>query len=878
MRTRESGRRLAVFCLLLLSVHPLDATVFWSGQGGDANWSTPGNWAGGSIPANPDSTTLSFTQPGAGATNVMDRNWSVRYLVCSNQEARHTFDLAGNKLVVWTHLMAGHDVTNSWATVRNGTLQLGTGIYSGSLYSGYKVTASRFVTNTELVVQGTLSVSNGNAFYVGFGSSVDGTAAGLLDLSGCTIETRGVTNLLSLANIWVSYRSVSPSILKLPASLGVLELTGTLTLGGYGIAPVPGWGILDFGEGSSLTNWRVRGDFLMGDNSASGLVTNMPSGVHLEVGLPNTPRKMRISDHIGRYANGSEARLRLVNGRLTAHLTDLWVGTGHTQGEGTSTGVLDLATSAVQIGPEPDRITSLTSFRVCSGKSAYGLLRLPPEVSAISAGEFTLGNGSYFGSAGKEAQGFLDIGSNSQLRAITATNGFYYATENGKAALGYTDGSGLFVEAFPTGLTLTVGSPEAAAPLHIAGGGAGIWYPYNTGSVVLAQGALNAWVSDLYVGFVSETSAGHPYYGFASGLLDLRDAAVAFNGITNSVAVNRLIVGGITKPGQSGPKGTLLLPSSITNLSANRLIIGCGGSYLAGGGQGLLDFGPGSLLRTLAISQDLWLGAQNGATGTIANLPTQNWTFSVGSPELRGSLILGSHDTANYAKKGEGVLAPTGALFSAWLTNLWVGASFAAGVQGGVSGRLDLTASTLAALDVDGQAIVGMGSNTYSASRNSGVLMLPPGEARMGSLLVGNLNITNTFGLVELAGTRVAVTNGCRVLPSGAITNRIGATSAGLDIRNPAADALTVTPPGRISLLFTADPPSPGHVLWGLRWNGDRRTELAALLASGGVRCQTNALSAAALERFGVHYDYRSGDAFIGVNRLLSPGVLLQIY
>lgn len=883
MKTRNRLGRpvfLLFSLLLVLAAGRLDANSFWTGAGGDDNWSTPGNWLGGSKPPNPETTTMFFTQTDAGNTNIVDQNWTVRYLTFSNQNARHTVDLGGNRLVVQNTLTAGKDSTNNWVTIRNGTLQLGSATLSCSLYSGHKTLTGQQFTNANLTITSDLVVSNGATIYVGYSGDAIGTVGAVMDLSGASISTKNVQNVLIMTNAWISYRATNSSTLKLPASLNVFELNGALYLGNYGLAPA-GIGIIDFGDNSSLTNFRVRGDCLLGDYSGTAIITNLPPGVHLEVGQPGAPKKFYVSNHTGRQPTGTEAKLKLDGGRFTGYLSELLVGTAHTEAEGTGTGDLDIASAEVQIGPEPNKITNLGLFKICSGRFAYGRLRIPSAITEISVGTFSLGRGVVSGTTGKEPQGILDIGSNSQLRIITATNGFYWATENGKAFMGYTNETGQFVEYFPTGLTLTVGSTNAPAPFHLAGANVPnnyTWYPYNTGSLVLAHCTLRAYLTDFCVGFISDTTAGHPHYGFPRGLLDLTDATVVFNGVTNSVTCNRMIVGGTMRPAQSGPQGKLILPASVTNFNVGSLSIGCGGSYRPITGEGILDFGSGSQLRTFTVAQDFWMGAQNGDTGRIVNLPAQDLDFTVGSPASRGSIWLGMHDTyGTIGHLGIANLSLTGATFRAWLTNLYVGVSYSAGVYGGVLGKLDLSQSSLATLDVDGPVIVGMGSNTYATSKNNGTLILPEGSARFGSLAIGNLNTTNTYGLVELKGTRLTVSNQFILYPSGAMTNHLVGVSAGLDLLSDDPARLVISNTARLHLTFDADPLQVSAAYWGLRMAGDQRVYLQSLRDSGKITWTTNALSPAYIERFGIHYEPLDDTTYVGVGRPLKSAVLIWI-
>ena len=145
----------------------------------------------------------------------------------------------------------------------------------------------------------------------------------------------------------------------------------------------------------------------------------------------------------------------------------------------------------------------------------------------------------------------------------------------------------------------------------------------------------------------------------------------------------------------------------------------------------------------------------NDTGGVLANLRVQNLTFgngtlvmkngsgiSIGSSTNRGSLLMvgggvGGTEAANWA--------PTGGTFSACVTNMVLGQT--AGV-----GTLNLTNTTLQALDVSGTATIG-----YSGS-GKGIVYLGPGNASFTNLVIG-AGTTATGSLLRLAGTSLTVGN-----------------------------------------------------------------------------------------------------------------------
>lgn len=159
----------------------------------------------------------------------------------------------------------------------------------------------------------------------------------------------------------------------------------------------------------------------------------------------------------------------------------------------------------------------------------------------------------------------------------------------------------------------------------------------------------------------------------------------------------------------------------------------------------------------------------NDTGGVITNLQVQNLTFgngtlvmkngsgtTIGSSINRGSLLMvgggvGGTEAAN--------LAPTGGTFSAYVTNMVLGQ--AAGV-----GTLNLTNTTLQALDVSGTATIG------NSGSGKGIVYLGPGSASFTNLVIG-VGTTATGNLLQLAGTTLTIGNGLTNVFTVAPTNSI---------------------------------------------------------------------------------------------------------
>jgi len=112
---------------------PIDASLTWTGNGADANWTTGTNWSAGRPPANPLTTgILTFGADANGTTSTLDPKewlglgwgneldtWTVNAFTRSGG-GTHIVDLSGKTLII-----AGNLQSISGLNFTNGRLQLG---------------------------------------------------------------------------------------------------------------------------------------------------------------------------------------------------------------------------------------------------------------------------------------------------------------------------------------------------------------------------------------------------------------------------------------------------------------------------------------------------------------------------------------------------------------------------------------------------------------------------------------------------------------------------------------------------------------------------------------------------------------------------------
>jgi hypothetical protein len=882
---------------LIVAASTGQAQKQWTGAAGaDDKWSTGANWLDTTAPVSPYSGTIYFMDADVGNNNVVDHDWDIVTLWYSNAVAGqgHTTDLGGSNLIIRSALYAGGSpdwnggaTANTKATITNGTLQLGTASTPLTLYVGYQYQYGGYYgggfspTNDQLIVSGTVNCTNVGTVAVGGRNYLTGAwGDGLLDLSGATLTSRGQPNTFSVGALWIGYGAYyydgGIGLLKLPSALQSFEVTGNLYMGlGFRAAApaVYSRGIIDFGAGSSLTNFYVGGNFYLTDeDGVTATLSNLPPNVAMTVGKSNAPARMYVARAQTIYGSTEPTVVNLVlsNGTFTAYLDALIIGEGSRHVNGVGTGLVDIARDVVRVGNEPNKIKGIGTLWIGRGLYGHGTLRLPTNITEIGLGECQIGHGGPYA----KALGYLDIGSNSQLKTFSATNGLHFSARDGMGRIGYQSDAG-FVDYLPTGVAFTVGSPATNVPFLMATS-IGLYDTHTTGTLVLANGAFTGYLSDLIVG--SNTA----YYGDNVGLLDLSSSSVQIGNEPNKVKVNRLVVAGCGEYsiyGGGGQKSTVLFPSSVTQLIVGDLQVGNGGgTYCTRNNQGLLDFGANSQLQVFSVTNSFYMGSYNAEYGRITGLPTNGLAMSFGQASRRIPVYMGYKTVKNYEgypPVGEAIIRLTNGTFSAYVTDLLLGVCDNTGSWGDGNGELNLARSTLSAFDVSGMVRVGQGSNTYSGKAR-GYLNLPAGTATCGTMYIGSPNASFSAGVVELNGTRFAITNNLVIENSGRLTNHVAGVSGGVDFTRADPTGFVITNSGKMHLAFDANPIDTGNWYWGLRLAGDQATFLQGLAGAGKLTWTTNALSPHFVARFGIVYDGKTDKTYVGVAQLTNPGVLFQ--
>ncbi len=629
------------------------------------------------------------------------------------------------------------------------------------------------------------------------------------------------------------------------------------------------------GNTLTISNGYLAAGYLNGQNTnhpvgtwLSNTVATITNGT-LQLGTPGAVANLYAGFAENGYTRISGTVFRIAATVNATNLNNLYVGFQSyiNYGYRVYDELLDLRGAVVSSRGEADALILAGTLNVGNGPYLYngygrGALLLPPELRKLEAGNIIVGADG----AGYDIYGKIDFGVGSQLRTVTATNAF---------RLGGS-GSGLLAH-FPTGVTLTVGRPDAPGSLRV---GAGVPFDQAGNRTVLAlsNGTLTAWLNDLRVGSALAYNYGRP----SSNQLDLSTATVQIGDVPNSIRTPILTVAGYirgwTVGNSANMHGELNLPGTITNLEAGLLELGA--NYT---GRGILDFGTNSQLKRFAVTNDFLL-SYDGGYGIIKGFPTQAWELAIGRSNAPCHLwICSATNFRSYYNTG--VLAPTNATVSAWLKTLEIGSGFYYGIYDwGTDGTLDLTASTLVDFNVTshvwiGSAPLATGATTLTDKRIKGRLLLPAGHATIGGdLRVGETNSSAySLGVLTLNGTTVDVSGRVQVNNSGSVTTRLAGVSAGINVQSTDTNNLVVANNGVICLVFDSDPVASGDDYFGLRIQGDQTAYLKELAGAGHITWVTNTLAPQFRSRFGIHYNTKKNYSYVGLAPLAIPGVLIQI-
>ncbi|MGI6495388.1 MAG: hypothetical protein ACOX5G_04750 [Kiritimatiellia bacterium] len=354
---------------------PTGSALAWAGGASLAlmprpEWLWGANWQGGVAPAAETAATLSFGNEGAG-TNRVETHRRVGGLAILGDNARHTFDLDGNTLLV-----------------TNGAIAVGSTSYG---------TAAVFTNGTLALADADLSVV-----------SKAGTTSGLV-LSGTTLDADLRTLLLNSPN--------DPE-----SGVSILDLRGARladgTLAADTLRMARGYNNLYIDAATGLTNLVLRSSLVLGSGYWSGAAHlgdpadghRLPAGVSISVGSPESADGLLQVG--GSYVAGGDVHLTATaGGTFQAWVRDVTVGYS-------DFATLDLAAM--------DSVRIRTpSFTVGSdGSAAYGGGRVRLPAGDVETGLLRIGM--------KQADSSLDLVGTAFRVTGAITGGVHYVSWDGR--------------------------------------------------------------------------------------------------------------------------------------------------------------------------------------------------------------------------------------------------------------------------------------------------------------------------------------------------------------------------------------------------------------------------------------------------------------
>lgn len=868
-----------IFCelVLLLSLfgnNALHAQVVWSGGGSDSNWSSDDNWAGGAAPANPYSGAISFSDAGVDTPNIVDQDWTVRYLRYTNVSGFYQcFDTVSfpvnaeyasrtNRgwIVNLGQIKAPADADQLGGFARL-TNQVG---YAQYPYCPSGIGALEFKYRNE---NGKNPPAAALELLVSPDAETWTTIAAIQNiLTTNTTWDRFVTNLSDAANCYARVLNVSSESKLDVGALDVRFLT-------------PARQITDL-AGHSLT--VANGDMQVGDDgSRNGQINHSLATIRngeLRLGSDGNPSDLRVGHMtaaLQRYGERRGNELAVEAAFNSVNLRSVYVGYGAyssgTEVRQYANGKLDLSQATLKSGALDHRLTAENLYVGVGNAASFGRGRLvlPSTLKRISVDNFFVGRDGNDNATGW-SHGEVDFGAGSQLEELRV-----------KKWLNLGSGAYAVFENWPERVNVIIGESGAPGKAWIGAGNAR-WANHRYGfgaSLTVSNAIFGGYIDELYIGVPMDYNENNAITGF----LNLAFATIQTDGSDHSLSVSKIRIAGTTmsidnslQPNFSS--GTLQLPAGLTNIACDVLQLGANMSAI-----GRLELAPNSQLKKILVREE-YVFARNGSQAFLTGLP-EGVDFQIGFPGAPASL-LSIAGQARDASRGGSTLQPggdlviTSGIFSAYVDELEIGRSYYTG--GGnftLRGMLNISNMALKAFDVTGNATIGQGMTAATYKNTHGELHMGAGIMNIG----GDLKLgyqkrasDDSLGYLMLRGTIVKIAGRFDGWDTALVETYLAGSSAGIDLGSSAAEALSLSNGAIVKLIFQGEPIDKGKPYWGLRWAGNHVAELTNFLNAGNIVCNTAALPPNLAGKVGIWYEPSHNYTFIGMPAI-PGGAVIQL-
>ena len=511
---RYVGIVAVVMAIMLTWTGTATATDYvWTDGSGNHLWTNSANWSPSTGAPLTTGDTATFTNS-TDASVTVDEDIAIGSLYLNQDpHVTNTITIASGKTFQPYYRQAYNLTATNTTIIEGGTFKPRTygvivGYQSSSAGSAQYPDMTLILTNTIFDTGNLTGASDG--IMVGYNGWSIGSVVGKLDMRGADIRYNGVQNLLQVSRLWAGVRYNSPCnvgrIFLPPAITNItvssLLMRGTATMDA----------LIDLGQNPQLQTLKILSEakiangYIRYRDADGASQTNLPPDTELIIGASGSPA---VFDFGVMYNTTMDIRWSGFR-RFEGYLSQLNI--GRSPNSMTVYAELDLASVGELAGDITTNNVDMGILRLGGGnRDGTGVLRLPGTVTNMVFDTFHLGN---IPDLKHPPNSVLDLGSNTQLRAITVRDDFRI----GRGEFQYVDSGGTPHTGLPGGVAFRAGAEDQRAGFRV-----GDCY---TGAIAVFGPGLStfdAWLSELWIGDHAAIWMGQPT---TYSTLDLRGVVV----------------------------------------------------------------------------------------------------------------------------------------------------------------------------------------------------------------------------------------------------------------------------------------------------------------------------------------------------------------
>lgn len=609
------------FICSVILIGSMSAASTWTGGGANVNWSTGGNWSGGT-PTSSNTTDLIF----AGTTNLGTAGTPLNQDIATPMTLNSitfnsgagAFFLGGGALrmdgtgaSITQSSSSAQSIANNISNPNNKptTLTLdGTG--SGVVTLSGIISPGNGGRDYELVKNGSSTFAlTGNNTYAG-GTTINGGT--LIANSATSMGATGGGLTINAGTLEVSTGFTTTRVYTLGNSASTIQVDPSQTLT---VSSVIG--------GTGALNKTGSGTMVLGGNNTFSGGTNVSAGtlqINATDRLSNTGA-LTISG--GTFSlqtfNETAGAVSLTSGSITGSGSATLTGSSYTVESGSVTAILAGSGSLTKTTSGTVTLSGANTYTGGTTINAGTLVANSAASLGATSGGLTLNGGTLEIATGFSTTRAITVGNAASTVRVDASQTFTIATAVGGIGTFNKTGSGTLVlsaaSTYSGGTNVSAGTFQLSASNRLA----------DAGAVTVAGGTLDLQTFSDTVGAVSLTSGTIS----GSGAATLTGSSYAVQSgtvsaiLAGSGAVTKTTSGNVTLT------GTNTLTGAVTVSGGNLIAAGASGSAL--GSVSSVTVNSGGTLRLGANDQ-----INNAATVTLAGGTLEKGNFSEGSTTLEG--------------------------------------------------------------------------------------------------------------------------------------------------------------------------------------------------------------------------------------------------